>query len=295
MANHIHGTTQNTVKKQLNDFYLSISFEKHKELNTLSVDRVTGDYNEVTPTTASGTQLTFKESTGTKEFQKGPNGHNGLDQTDGEAVLLIVGNPVSKKDITLEIPITTVDGGVSGTQTITVKIDGYSGKNQATFLGDDAPDTDIILNNITQIGDGTPGGGIVVTGAKRGDNFKFMSVPKEWTEQSFVRSITPDIPKDYAEVADHFDGAADIIRVTTIKGLTFSKVFEDMPGSFQSMIYNRTLTIKAEARPNDVSVPTEVHYFLGVRGTGRVNLNLDAQSITEAECSVADWVYVTTL
>lgn len=292
MANIVYATTQNTVKKQLNDLWLNISMDLHKDLYSLSVERVSGTYTSTTPTTASGPQLKFAEITGSKPYEKGTNGHSGLDQTDGEAVLLVVRKPLGPKDVTITMPITTVVGGVFTSGTCTVKVEGYAGRNQATYLGQGAIGTDIILENVSSIGDGTAGGGISVTGAQRGDNFKFVSMPKTWREQSFVRTITPNIPKNYAEVADHYDGSADTIRVTTIDGLTFSKVFEDMPGSFM-MLTDRVFTVKAEVRENDSSVASEVHFFVGVRGTGRVNFNRDGESITEAECSMADWIHVT--
>ena len=293
MANIIYASAQNTVKKQLNDLWLSISLQVHKDLYALSVDRISGTYAGLTPTTAAGTQLTFGEILGSSIYQKNlTGGHTGLDQMNGEAVLLVVRNPLGPVDVTLVIPTTTVVAGVFTSGTTTVTVQGSAGKNQATYLGSGPAGTDIVLPNVSKIGDLTAGGGISVTGANRGDNFKFVSMPTTWKPQSFVRAITPNIPKNYAEVADHFDGSADTIRVTTVNGLTFTKVFQDMPDSFM-MLTDRFFTVKAEVKELDRSVASEVHFFTGVRGTGKVAFNRDAESITDAECSMVDWIHVT--
>lgn len=293
MANIIHSTTQNSIKKQLNDMWLYFSYDIHKELYSLSVERVTGTNTTLTSTTASGTQLLFQEVVGPKLWEKKNTanalGHDGLEQTAGESVMLVCRNPIGSKDITIFVPYTTVGNIASGT---TVTIKARAGKNQATWLGDGPAGTDVIIPNVIKVGNNTAGAGIQVTGATRGDNFKFMSFPTAWNYQSFVRAITPNTPKNYTEVADHFDGAADTIRTTVINGLTLSRVFEDIPGSFL-MLTDRTVTVKAEVRELDKTVASEVYYFTGCRGTGKVTVNRDGESITEAEMSMVDWVTVT--
>lgn len=288
MANIIYATTQNSIKKQLNDIYLSFSFDVHKEFYTLSVQRITVSGST---TLASGSQLLFTEIVGDKLWEKKRNanslGHNGIDPA-GEAILFVARNPVGKNNIDVTIPFTTV----TGTGNVLVRTEAYAGKNQATFLANGGLGSTDIIPDITILGDGTASGGITVTGATAGDNFKLMSMPTLWNLQNFVRTITPNLPKDYTEVADHFDGSADTIRITTIKNITLGKVFEDIPGSFL-MLTDRTVTIKGEMKELDRSVASETYFYTGCRGTGKVTFNRDGESITEAEMTMVDWITVT--
>lgn len=290
MANIVYGSTQNSTKKQLNDLYFHISFDIHKELSDLSVERITGLGSG---TTSTGSQLRFTTRIGDKPWEQKRNvnslGHSGLDAA-GEAVMLVVKRPTGNFDIEVDVPFATV-GNVSGTTT--VRVEAHAGRNQATFLASGTVGSTDIITNIISVGNvALPGGGFTVRGAKRGDNFRFISVPTTWGEQSFVRAITPNEPKNFTEVADHFDGAADTIRVTVINALTFSKVFEDIPGSFKQLT-DRNVTLRADVRENDSTVPSEVYYFTGVRSTGRVTFNRDGESITEAESTFVDWITVT--
>src|ERR1035437_6253035 len=107
MANQIYASVQNIVVKQLNDLWLSFSFDIHKELYNLTVLRTSGSNTISTNTTASGTQLSFGTALGDKIYQQGKFGHAGLDQVNGESVLLVLRNPVGAYGMNLTVPYTT--------------------------------------------------------------------------------------------------------------------------------------------------------------------------------------------
>lgn len=287
MPNRITGGS-NTVKKQLNDMWLSFSYDVHKDLYSLSVDAFpSGTSNYASGTAYSGTAcLGFNAIQGTKLWEG-----QTLNADAGEEVLFVVRSPLGRFPVQVDVPIVGKrrdDTTFSGT--VTIDVGAYAGKNQATYLAESATAAPL---KVTRIGSVAQAGGIVVRNANVGDNFKFIAVPARDTfrDQSYVRAITPNIPKDYTEVADHFDGAADVIRTTVINGLTISKVFEDVPGSFM-MMQGRTVTFKADMRELDRSVASEEYLFTGVRGTGRVTFNRDGESITEFEASMLDWITI---
>jgi hypothetical protein len=129
-------------------------------------------------------------------------------------------------------------------------------------------------------------------GAGRGVSIKVISVPHldaDWIYHAFVRQINPNIPKDYKEVADHFDGAADTIRAIAIPSLGIQKVFENVPGSFMNL-RTRRVTMRADVRENNRFDASEVHYFLGVKGTPTIQFNNDNESIASMECIMYKWI-----
>lgn len=135
-------------------------------------------------------------------------------------------------------------------------------------------------------------GSACVVGANKGQALKLMVVPSaktDWLYHAFVRQINPAIPKDYKEVADHFDGAAATIRATIIPTLTIQKVFESVPGSFRNM-RGRTCTLKTETRELNRFDSSETHFFLGVVGTPSIQFQMDNESISQLEAIMYRWI-----
>lgn len=133
-----------------------------------------------------------------------------------------------------------------------------------------------------------------VLGGLRGQSFVIMTVPHlrtDYTLHSYIREMSPDIPKDYREVADHFDGAADVIQTTIIPTLTVSKVFETVPGSFKNL-RARKVTFRAETKEKKRFDSSETHYFLGVNGTPSIRFQQDNESISNLQATMYRWIYV---
>lgn len=235
-----------------------------------------------------------------------------LDQVNGERILLVVDSPMSDDlDITVQIgAIRKSDPAPVGPATdkpymaYTMMVTKGAGIGQALTLVDDAGQIvdDVIAIDwdslvAGSIGYDSVGAALVdpiaaVQGADRGSAFKIISVPvaeADWIYHAFVRQINPNIPKDYREVADHFDGAADTIRAIAIPTLGIQKVFENVPGSFMNL-RTRRVTMRADVRENNRFDPSEIHYFLGVKGTPTITFNNDNESIAAMECIMYRWV-----
>jgi len=204
---------------------------------------------------------------------------------------------------TITASAATLTAGVLGTyQNYTFVLTKGCGIGQAMTFVDDAG---LICDDIVAvdwvslaagvISDGTGTATAKVpafTGAHRGVSIKVMAVPHldaDWIYHAFVRQINPNIPKDYKEVADHFDGAADTIRAIAIPSLGIQKVFENVPGSFMNL-RTRRVTMRADVKENNRFDASEVHYFLGVKGTPTIQFNNDNESIASMECIMYRWI-----
>ena len=185
-----------------------------------------------------------------------------------------------------------------GFQKFALRLDRATGIDQALPLVDNAGTivTDVVAIDWNKMA-AEPAVGDVdhqITGAHRGLALRWMSLPfrnTDWIYHAFVRQINPNVPKDFREVADHFDGAADFIRAVTIPSLMVQKVFESVPGSFKNM-RGRKCTLKAETRELNRFDSSETHYFLGVIGTPTINFQADNESISQFEATMYRWIYI---